>query len=204
MRTIFLVIIVLFSSFLSTASDAPENDDRPGSRTIFVETVEDGSLKIKLRNKCVCGKTSSIEERRLCDCFDDLRAEDQPFVQGRASNVIFLINKECFPGFGCGQDKATEDFFIRVPTPERLLEILQKYKLDYIELVPGDKPVSIEQYFKFLSEKKIPVAKIPHPNEVENTSMLYHAYFHDIFNHLLFRDIKKDKEALQALIILGR
>lgn len=31
---------------------------------------------------------------------------------------------------------------------------------------------------------KIPVAKIPDPNEIEDKSMLYHAYFHDVFNHL--------------------
>lgn len=173
--------------FISTAADVENIDRREGSRTIYVEKEDEFFLTVMLR-KCTCENPSSLHECRLCSCFEDFRKSDQPFVQGSPSNVITaLLNKfgKNLPGFSYGEDE-TGKFFFRLPRPERLLEILQTLNLDCIELVSGTVPLGIEEYLGLLGKKKIPLSEIPAPHEVDDISMRYHAYFHDLFNHFIF------------------
>jgi hypothetical protein len=188
MRIIFNVVFFLLCSFSITAADLSlGNDQRPGSRSIYVAERNGYFLKLMLR-KCNCEQSRINPEKAalFCPCFGDCRPEDQPFIQGNPYSAIAHFQKfgVCFFGFGGGRDQATNQFFVKVPDPEQLLKILQLLNLDHIELVSGAAPLNTDQYFQFLRSKKIPVAKIPDPNEVNDISMLYHAYFHDVFNHL--------------------
>jgi len=110
----------------------------------------------------------------------------EPFVQGDAVNLLAHHTKfgSHFMEFGYGRDSTTNELFITIPRPEKLAEILAALGLDYVELVSGGTPISVDEYFRLLSTKKIPLAKIATHDDCEDESMLYHAYFHDLFNHV--------------------
>lgn len=169
-------------------------DLRPGSRSIYVRNhdsaVKADFLEVYLR-ECRCENPPDLMPMKentvcYCPCWHDERAEDQPAAQGNPSSCIpsyrIAFGTE-LPGFHCCKDKVSHEPYFIVPSPEVLVKILGKLGLDKsIEIVP--RTASLDLYLGLLAKGKIPVSDIPDENEVANISLLYHEYFHDLFNHI--------------------
>lgn len=135
MRILFTLVFFLCSLPIA-AANVSDNDQRPGSRSIYVVDNNGSSIKLMLRKCCCELSTKYIEKRaRFCKCFANFDPEDQPFTQGNPFATIAHYQKfgACFAGFGGGVDPVTKQFFCKLPTPEELLKILQVLKIDHLE-----------------------------------------------------------------------
>lgn len=161
----------------------------PGSRTIYVENHpgphEDPPLTLIIKSKkksCYAQMSPGIP----CDCFADFAPEDQPFVQGDALQPItfFKALGKDFTGFSLKYDHRQLHYLL-IPSPKQFLKILSSYGgLDqYLELVSGSEPLLRNDYFKLISKKKHPLGDITKECDAKDKNMLYHTYFHDLFNH---------------------
>jgi hypothetical protein len=185
MKYLFFFIIQALCIAQLFASE--DRDKLPGSRSLYVKNhgKDECTLILGLRN-CICNK-EEFKENTFCRCWVDFRDEDQPNIQGDAKIAIYLSLKygAYFLSFFAIPNNDVFEKAITVPTPEFLLKILNSFGLDkYFELVDGIKPLGVDSYLKLLAKGKIPIAKIPKENEVKDTSLLYHNYFHDLFNHM--------------------
>lgn len=179
-----LFALVGFFSVALTGSDF-----KAGSRTIYVENHPDShedppsNLIIRSKKGSCCAQLSRDVP---CDCFADFAPEDQPFVQGDALKPItfFKALGKDFTGFSLKYDNKQLHYLL-IPSPREFLKILSSYGgLDqFLELVSGSEPLLRNDYFKLISKKKHPLGDIIKVCDAKDKNMIYHTYFHDLFNH---------------------
>ena len=179
-----IIIALAVASFVFDAL-AMEEDSRPGSRSVYaVNHLADKTpspIEFALR-QCSC---SDIPEFSLCPCWSNFDKIDQPAVQGDFGRITVYTRLfgKFFPGFGIAYDATNHVTRVTIPSPQIYLTILKFLDMDYLELVSGKTPVTVDEYLSFLSKKKIPIASIPQLSEGADGTMLYHLYLHDLFNH---------------------